>query len=938
VSHGDLFGGDAFDDTLVGRGRDLLRIREFLADANRGGALLLSGEAGVGKTVLLDALADAATAAGTRVLRAAGVEFEADVSYSGLNQLLFPIHESFRDLDETHRDALRVALGFGSGPPVQRLLVSNATMLLLRRATAESPLLLIVDDIPWIDPASAAVLGFVARRLPGSQVSFLAASRSGSYRSSESGDLPEYELPPLDEESATVLVDTRFPGLAGGVRRRLLAAAQGNPLALLELPTALKGTQRSSLEHLPAVLPLSQRLQALFVSRVASLPHPTHRLLLLATLDGSGDLGVLQAATQQANFHTDLDALGPAERDQLVQIDTSARRLTFRHPLIRSAVMEISTSSERLSAHRALAQALLDQPERRAWHLGEASLQPDESVAEMLEEAAHQILRRGDAIGAVTALTRAAELSPLGIDRGRRLAEAAYIGADATGALDNAWELLAGARRADPDLSGSLHSTAAAVHLTLNDQGDIETAHRLLTGAIKAGTHRYDARDDALIDALHLLLLLCFFGGRPELWEPFNAAVARLLPEAPVLLSVAGKLFSDPVRQGAGALAQLESILAGARDETDPARIVRMGTASLYADRLGDVREPSWRVVRQGRDGGPVRRQLGALMHLCLDDYLTGKWEEASELADEGLTLCEDVGYTFFSWYFLYSKAMIGAARGDSGTSDVLNERIIRWAKPRGVRTAVHYAHHCRALTALGSGDFESAYQHASDISPAGILAAYVPHALWSVMDLVEAAVRTNRHAEAAAHVRAMTEANIAALSPRLALLAGGSAAMCATDDDESVRLFEKTLSLPHVDRWPFDLARVQLAYGERLRRARATVSSRGPLGAALEAFEELGAKPWAERATKELRAAGWSAPGAGDHPPQVLTPQEREIATLAASGLTNKQIAAQLFLSHRTVGAHLYQIFPKLGITSRAALSSALAALEQDPPRSAPR
>jgi DNA-binding CsgD family transcriptional regulator len=197
-------------------------------------------------------------------------------------------------------------------------------------------------------------------------------------------------------------------------------------------------------------------------------------------------------------------------------------------------------------------------------------------------------------------------------------------------------------------------------------------------------------------------------------------------------------------------------------------------------------------------------------------------------------------------------------------------------------------------------------------------------------MDMVEAAVRTNRPAEAAAHVQAMREAGIAALSPRLALLAGGSAALCAVSDDEAVRLFEETLSLPGADQWPFDLARVQLAYGERLRRARVTAQSRGPLGSALSTFERLGARMWAERAAKELRAAGGTGIDGGGKDRQVLTPQEMEIALLAASGLTNKQIGERLFLSHRTVGAHLYQIFPKLGVTSRAALGSALASLGQ--------
>ena len=610
--------GDPFEygasDALVGRAKQVERICKFLAAGDRGGALLLSGQVGVGKTALLNAAAGVASSAGTRVLRAAGVEFEADVSYSALNQLLFPLSGAFDDLDGAHREALRVAVGFGSGPPPDRLVVSSATLMLLRGAATAEPLLLVVDDLPWMDRASAAVLGFVARRLDGSRVSFLGAMRSGSETFFNRGGLPEYEVPPLDGQSSRALLDARFPNLAERVCQRLMAAAEGNPLALLELPMALSGQQRVALEDLPVVLPLSQRLQALFVSRVSSLPVAARRLLLLATMDGTGDLAVLQASARQAGYEADLEDLAPAERDGLVSIDGGSRRLVFRHPLIRSAVVDACPSAERRAAHRALADVLVHQPERRAWHLGEASVEPDEEVAALLERAAHRITARGDAVGAVAALVRAADLSPRGPDRARRLAEAAYIGADATGELHGASELLEHARLADPDLAGSLHSAAAAVYLIINGDGDIDTAHRLLVGAIEAGTHRYDATDNALIDAVHLLLLLCFFSGRAELWEPFYRAVARLRPEPPALLSVAGKTFSDPARSAVAALDQLQSILSALPEETDPGRIVRIGTASLYADRLADLREPSWKVVLQGRDGGPARRHLGALV------------------------------------------------------------------------------------------------------------------------------------------------------------------------------------------------------------------------------------------------------------------------------------------------------------------------------------
>lgn len=908
-------------EELIGRERDLEHIRSLLDPEKGGGAALLWGEAGVGKSVVLDAVAAQASALGCRVLRATGAEFEADVSYSALNQILYPLRSAIDGLDTPHREALTVALGFGSGPPPHRLAVCNAAMTLLDHLAEDQRFLLIIDDLSWVDRMSALVLGFIARRAFGSRVGFLAAARSGTVGFFEPGGVPEYDLPPLDTESARILMRRRFPALADAVCQRLLDTAQGNPLALLELPAALSRSQRGALENLPAVLPLSRRMQALFASRIGDLPGMSRRLLLLATLEGTGDLEVLQTAARQADGSTSLDDLADAECQHLVRIDEVSRRLSFRHPLVCSAIAEMSTSGERRAAHRALAGALVDDPERRAWHLGEATVEPDETVAGLLEDAARRIMRRGDAVGAMRAMTRAADLSPHGPDRGRRLGEAAYIGAEVAGTLSKASELLEDASRIDQGLKSSLYSAGAAAQLILNSGGDLNTAHRLLSGAIGSGDHGYDARDPALIDALHLLALLSHLGGRSELWVPVYEAVSRLKPEAPALLSAVCKTFSDPVRTGRSAQAEIDLVLGTIADEKDLSRIVRAGTASIYLDRLGDVREPSWRVVRRGRIGGPVRRYIAGLFHIALDDYLTGLWDESYQLAGEGLRVCEEHGYNFFTWYFWSFQAIISAARGDFETCADLADRISNWAGPSGVGIALHYADQARTLAALGRGDFEAAYRHASTVSPAGILASHAPHAMWLMLDLVEAAVRTGRPEEAARHVQAVAETGIADLSPRIALLAAGSAGVCAMDNEESARLFEKALAVPGVERWTFDLARVQLAYGERLRRSRAIAESVEPLASALAAFERLKAVPWAERAEKELYAANSSVTRMGDEDASRLTAQELEIARLAASGLTNKEIARRLMISHRTVGAHLYKIFPKLGITSRASL-----------------
>jgi len=906
---------------LVGRDKDVEFIRSFVSQAAiRGGALLLSGEIGVGKTVLLEAAASHATAVGIRVLRAAGAEFEAGVTFAALNQVLYPLLDELPWLSEAHGRVLSVAVGSGDGPPPDQLTVSNAALTLLVRVGTARPLLVIVDDIPWVDRSSAVVLGFVARHLTGSRVGFLAASRSGEESFFDQAGVPGYELQPLDDAAAIALITDRFPALAPRVRQRLLAEAQGNPLALLELPVALTGRQRAALGPPPAVLPLTRRLQSVFVSRVSCLPATTRHLLLLAALDGTGDLGILDAAAE----HCGLGDLAPAERARLVHVDGGTGRLVFRHPLTRSAVVELSTSDQRRCAHRALARQLPDQPERRVRHLAEATIEPDEQVADMLEQTAQLTLRRGDGAGAIGALLRSAELSPLGSERSRRLAEAAYLGTDVTGDVRTAPQLLDRARQADPDRVASLAAAVAASSYLLNGYGDIDTAHRLLAGAIEMNQGPYDAGDHTLIEALYTLLLVCFFGGRADLWEPFDRVIGQVTPRVPEVLQVLSRTFCDPARTALPALGELDAAIAGLGGEADPVHIVRVGIAAAYMDRLSGCREALWRVVRDGRGGGAITSAIDALFLLGNDCFLTGQWDEVLRVCDEGLRLCDAYSYRVLTWPGLFLQALVSAARGDASRTRALTDQMTGWATPRRVGAVQAYASHARALAALGHGEFESAYQHATAVSPAGMLASHRPHALWLIMDLTEAAMRTGRQADAAAHVAAVREAGIAAISPRLALITGGSAAMAAHGGHDC-DLFEEAIAIPGASRWPFDLARIQLVYGERLRRAKATTQARQHLTAALDAFTRLGARPWAARAGHELRATGLSLGQAYTAGPASLTPQQREIATLAAAGLTNKQIGERLFLSPRTIQTHLYQIFPKLGITSRAALRDAL-------------
>jgi DNA-binding CsgD family transcriptional regulator len=912
---------------LVGRDQDLSVLRAFVYELSvRGGTVLLSGEPGVGKSALLDAAEEIAATEGTRVLRAAGTEFE-NVSFSGLNQLLLPLRADFNRLDGVQRDALNRALGFSEGPACTSLVVSNATLALLCQAAAERPLLLIVDNLQWVDRASANVLGFAARRLAGSRVALIAAERTGEERLFDL-DVPGYEVLPLDEDAAVRLVADRFSDLAPSVRDRIVTEAQGNSLALLELPARLSDLQRSGLAALPVVLPLSRRLKAVFSSRVAALPAATRYLLMLAVLEGTGDLSMLRAAAPRG-CEIELD---PAEQAGLVHVDETARRVIFSHPLIRSAVMELSVSRDMRRGHLALAAQLGDQPERRAWHLAAAAIAPDEGAASLLEQVARQMSDRGDASRAVTMLISAAQLSPHPRDHSRLLAEAAFLSATATGELSLVPRLLAGARRAALDLAGSpepdtsLHAAVADACLLLNGAGDIDSVHRLLAKAIQGCPPVAQASSTALTATLHTFLTVCAAGGRPELWEPFDAALTDLVPGGGAELDLLASTHADPARSAIGMLSQLDAAIADLSRETGQWRTIAIAAAAARTDRLPGCRAALERMARNGSEGGAVLPAITALTLLSLDGFLTGAWDEAWQAADECLRACQSYGHSAGAWMAREQLVMIAAARGDNEAVRELTGKMLQWAMPRGITLAQMAVHRAGSLAALGRGDFEEAYREAARISPPGLLASHVPYALWAVMDLVEAAARTGRQHEAAAHVAAAQDARVAEISSRLALLVTASAALAAPAG-QAGRLFEQALDIRGADRWPFEFARVQLAFGEHLRRVRAPSDARVQLGAALAAFRALGAQPWTERAANELRAARLIPAKTEYHQVPVLTAQEHQIASLAAAGLTNRQIGQRLYLSPRTVGSHLYRVFPKLGVSSRAGLRDALIA-----------
>ncbi|MGW2153961.1 ATP-binding protein [Nonomuraea sp. NPDC001699] len=906
------------DGTLLGREQELKVVEEFVRRvAANGDSLVLHGEAGVGKTALLEAAEEAAVTRGIPVIRTAGVEGGTDLAYAALHRLLKPFLPRLDELSPLQRGTLATALGLDDGPPPDRLAVSNAMLSLLVLARGEGALLVIVDDLPWLDRMSAAVLAFVARRLDGPRIGFLGAFRAGESSFFDGGGVAALELMPIGQAAAADLIDQRFPGLAPRFRQQVLEEAAGNPLALLELPVRVVDRRH---ERLTSPMPsLSQRLEHLFAARVDPLPVATRNALLLAALDASGDLGILVAA-----FGTGaIDDLAPAERAQVVRVNGERGRLTFRHPLMRSAVIAMSTNQERRGLHAAIAAQMPDQPDRRAWHLAEAAEAPDELIATLLEQSADRTLRRGDAVGAVSALLRAADLTPSGPDRGRRLARAAYIGAEMTGDIASVPRLLADAQHADPGGPATLAAAVATAAYLLNSEGDVDAAHRMLLGAI-AIREVLDGDDHGLIEALWFFIAICLFSGRAEMWQPLDNLMKRFDPPPPRYLIVLAKTFGDPAHQALPVLDELDDLISGLTQEPDPAYVARVVDAGAYVDRLRSCRGPMRKVIEHGRDGGAITSQLQSQVVLANDDFFAGQWRESLDLCEEGMRLCELHGYALFRWLFVHQDALIAAAQGRFDHARASAEAMIRWAAPRGVGLLLAYAHGIDALRELGRGRYQQAFAHTSAISPAGTLRPYVPYALWTALDLVEAAERSGSRTEAARHVAVLQELDIPAISPRLALVTLGAAGMAAPED-RFAEHFEEALAVAGAEQWPFEQARIQLSYGRRLRNSRATVEARRQLSDAFDGFQRLGAAPWSALAGRELRAVG-GTPGrfeAGG--PDALTPQQREIAMLAAAGLTNKQIAEQLLLSPRTVSTHLYQIYPKLGVTTRAGLRDAL-------------
>jgi DNA-binding CsgD family transcriptional regulator len=903
---------------LYGRDQERSRIGELLdgARASRSAVLVISGEPGVGKSTLLEDARD--QAGGMRVLSGAGVESEAQLPFAALHQIVRPVLSHVENLPQPQAAALHGALGLAAGGGDDRFLVSLAVLSLLAEAAEEEPLLCLVDDAQWLDDASAEALVFAARRLEVEGVVMLFAAREGEIRRFEAPGLPELQLGGLRPAAAGALID-RHAGaaLSSEVRDRLVAETGGNPLALLELSSGLSEAQLAGAEPLLAPIPVSARVERAFLARVQRLPEESQTLLLVAAADDSGELTTVLRAVAQLGATADV--LDAVEQAGLAHVQGT--RLELRHPLVRSAVYQAAPASKRRAAHHALASVLEGELEadRRAWHRAAASVQPDPSVGAELEQAGERARRRSGFAAASLAFERAATLTADEQHRARRLTAAAE-NAWLAGRHERALTLLEAARplvsepieRADIDrFLGLIEMTrgvpADACQLLLRAATEVapidqERALHLLNLAGLAGAYAGDSQAAvAIADVARGL----------QVETPF----ARMLRQLLIGLGAhAEGDFANAAPRLRVALDLAQELDASAGDQ--PVALLFAGRAALY---LGDD-QAAYRAhheaAARARASGALSIVTQILPRLVTAELWAGRWPSAAANAREGIQLAREIGQHDLVAQQLVLLGLIAALHGSEDECRSLTTESRELAAARGLGIVAELAQWALATLELGLGRADEALRRCREISA-------TPVVFWAGLDRIEAAIRAGEREAAAGWLDTFerwAESSAAAWARAVGLHCRG---LLSEDGGEAERLFLAAFDAHAEAARPFERARSELAYGEFLRRARRRVEARERLRAALDGFEGLGAALWAERARVELRASGQTARKRDPSTRADLTAQELQIARFVAQGFTNREVAAQLFLSPRTIDFHLRNVYRKLGIRSRTALAN---------------
>src|SRR5215468_2821610 len=855
---------------LYGRHQECAAVDRLLQAAREGhsGVLVLRGEAGVGKSALLAYAAGRAR--GMTVLRAAGVEAEVELPFAALHQLLRPLLDRLGHLPAPQAAALQAAFGLapapadrglGGGHMGDRFLLSVGVLSLLADAAEQRPLVCLLDDAHWLDQASADALVFAARRLGAEGIGLLFAARDAELRGFDAPGLPELRLSGLDSTAAARLLADAAPSApAAGVRDQLLAAAGGNPLALLELPAALSAVQLAARAPLPDPLPVGIGVERAFAERAGRLPAAARTMLLLAAADDTGEAGmVLRAA---GGLGLDASALGPAEAARLVRVREA--RVEFRHPLVRSAIYRAAT---------------------------------DEPAADGLERSAGRARARGGHAAAASALVRAAELTGEEPARARRLAagaEAAWLAGRARWAQELADR--ADRLRPPPRLRADLQQLRGRIEVW---SGSPTVAHRLLADAAAAIA---DADPEKAALLLSEATQAAWVAGDMAKTRQTGQRLGTLaVPEdsparlvGRVMAGLAGLMAGDTSQAAHGGALQRE-VAASARAATTPLQLAFAGSAALFVGDDADASDLLARAVAASRAAGAVGILAWLLQLLAAFHHSTLAW--------------------------------VAAAQGREQECRAHAAAALQQAARRALAPQASIATWALGLAELGAGRPDAALNQLEQQAAAGPGLGHPLPATFAAADLVEAAVQAGRPEAAPDAVARLQGWATATAAPwGLALVARCRGLL--SDGDAAVGHFALALELHAAAGRPFDRARTELACGQALRRARRPGRARGHLRAALEGFEQLGAAGWAERARAELRASGETPRRRDPSTLTQLTPQELQIARLAAGGATNREIAAQLFVSPRTVEYHLYKVFPKLGVASRAELAR-LAPLE---------
>ena len=890
----------------------VVRIRE------QGGALVVRGAPGIGKTALLAAASAAASSRGVSVLRTAGVQSETGLAFGGLHQLLTPVLARLDRLPDPQRDALSAAFGVLDVPAPDPFLIALAALNLLVDAAEAGPLLLVVDDAQWLDPPTASALSFIARRVDAESITVLFAARDGPAGPLDDAGLPELPVGGLDDAAAGELVDASAADLPPGVRRRVLQIAAGNPLALLELPDVLRLDDARAAGLSPGPVSLTSRLERAFAAHLSGLPEQTRDLLLCAAADESASAAeLLAAASVLRGAEVLLDALAAAEGDGLAAVVDGL--IVFRHPLVRSALYQSATPGRRRLVHAALAAVLTEDPDRRVWHVAASTVGPDESVAAEFELLTVRLARRSATGVAVAAARQAAVFSVGSARRCSRLLRAAELAFEA-GERDLLQRLVHQAEQLDPD-----HEQRARLTWLRNTFADtVPGDHGQVRSLVDSAEAAADAGNSDL--ALHLLFGAAQRCWRSDLGEQAKDRVAAAVERLPVAQThprrAAILAMTGPVRWGPVVSDRLAAIQASAADLTaDEAYLAGMAARAIgdhdaAASFLGGA---TTQLLAQGR--------LGALVQvLVMRGWVAiaqGRWASAEMLVDEADRLAEETGQTWWRTGSLIARAILRGLRGEAQGAERLAAEAEKSAIPQGLNDLICMIAFTRGVTCLGAGHPAVALEHLIRVFDRNDPAFHEAARFMSITYLADAAAQSGQR-QVAGPVLDELEA-LAPRTPSPALHAGLAYVRAVlAPDDEAERLYHAALR-GDLRLGPFDRARLQLGYGAWLRRRRRVSESRGPLRAAQQAFDALGCAPWGERARQELRASGEKSrprvPGARDR----LSPQELQIAQLAADGLTNREIGEKLYLSQRTIGSHLYRIFPKLDITSRAQLAARL-------------